>query len=163
MSINNTNLNRSLLSNVSSNWDLVNNIKKRPAFNARSLGLSNVFKIRNHSHFTIYVYIMVGSFTTINNVAVDQVGSICLNYHHNEVEQFIPLAPNARAHLNPNSFNFNICIVVKHNNKHYMVVRRSMQRNYNYIIQDRDIIDRDNNILGGIVKENVFRGNIIIG
>ena len=24
-------------------------------------------------------------------------------------------------------------------------------------------IDRDNNILGGIVKENVFRGNILIG
>ena len=67
---------------------------------------------------------MVGSFTTINSISVDQVGSICLNYYQNEVEQFIPLAPNTRAHLNPNSFNFNICIVVKRKLKNKLTVRK---------------------------------------
>ena len=152
----------SVVSELSSSWNIKSGIHSKPFYNARSLGLSGKFKIRNISDHTVYVYIMHGSYHTLNKLAVTDVGEIDMSYHDNMVEHFVPMASRTLKHLYPETYTFNICLVVKHQGQFYTIIRTSLQRNINYIIQNKDIFDTHGNILGGPTGQFVFTSNILV-
>jgi len=105
---------------------------------------------------------MHGSYHTLNRLAVTDVGELDLSFHDNMVEHFVPMASNRLKHLYPETFTFNICIVVKYQGIFYTIIRTSLKRNKNLCIQNKDIFDTHGIMLGIPTGQFVFKRNILV-